>query len=428
MSHAAIRVEGLGKQYRIGKREQYKTLRDALTDTVSAPFRRIGSLLRPPSAAESRTDLFWALKDVSFEVPQGAVVGIVGRNGAGKSTLLKILSRITEPTDGRALVHGRVGSLLEVGTGFHPELTGRENVFLNGAILGMRKGEVVRKFDEIVSFAEVERFIDTPVKHFSSGMYMRLAFAVAAHLEPEILLVDEVLAVGDGQFQKRCLGKIGEVAREGRTVLFVSHNMIAISTLCTSAICLVSGQVADSGDVRSVVARYSREGSKAGAFQSWIDPAKAPGNDVVRLQEVSVVPGSPGSGQFTLDTPIDISVGYWNRSGGTLLNLSLVLYTPQQICVLNAISPPTIRPVGLVRETCRIPGGLLNSGEYLARVLVVRDEGTALLDLPEVISFEVFETHRRVNWYGEWIGIIRPELSWSSEFAPAEDHRAAAAC
>ncbi len=243
MSNIAIRVEGLGKMYRIGgKQERYRTLRDTLTDAFTAPFRRASSLLRGQAyGAANLNETIWALKDVSFEVKHGEVVGIIGRNGAGKSTLLKILSRITEPTEGYADVYGRVGSLLEVGTGFHPELTGRENIYLNGAILGMSRAEIDRKFDEIVAFAEIEKFIDTPVKHYSSGMGLRLGFAVAAHLEPEILVVDEVLAVGDAQFQKKCLGKMSEVAGEGRTVLFVSHNMDAVATLCSRAFVFDAG-------------------------------------------------------------------------------------------------------------------------------------------------------------------------------------------
>src|SRR5690242_4169068 len=246
MSDIAIRIDRLGKRYRIGRPEAYKTLRDTLVDTATAPFRAFGSLFRRSSSdqrAARDADLFWALKDVSFEVARGSVTGIVGRNGAGKSTLLKVLSGITEPTEGRVELHGRVGSLLEVGTGFHPELSGRENIFLNGAILGMRRAEITRKFDEIVAFAEVEKFIDTPVKHYSSGMYLRLAFAVAAHLDPEILLVDEVLAVGDAAFQKKCLGKMGDVVRQGRTVLFVSHDMTAISQLASRCLLLDGGRV-----------------------------------------------------------------------------------------------------------------------------------------------------------------------------------------
>ncbi len=259
---AAIRVEKISKRYRLGaRRKGYKTLRDSLTDAVMAPFRaassaasRNGKNISPYSTGES----FWALKDVSFEVSKGEVIGVIGRNGAGKSTLLKILSRITEPTRGYADIRGRVGSLLEVGTGFHPELTGRENIYLNGAILGMRRAEIESKFDEIVSFAEVEKFIDTPVKHFSSGMYLRLAFAVAAHLDPEILLVDEVLAVGDAAFQKKCLGKMGDVVEQGRTVLFVSHDMTAISQLASRCLLLEAGEVAFLGATDDAIREYGR--------------------------------------------------------------------------------------------------------------------------------------------------------------------------
>jgi len=254
MSDIVIRAEGLGKRYRIGERERYLALRDILARAVSAParlFRR-----RKPASPNADATHIWALKDVSFEVHQGEVVGIIGRNGAGKTTLLKILAQVTRPTEGHARLKGRVGSLLEVGTGFHPELTGRENVSLSGAILGMRKRDIERKFDEIVAFAEVERFIDTPLKHYSSGMQMRLAFAVAAHVEPEILLVDEVLAVGDVQFQKKCLGKMREVSREGRTVLFVSHNMGAVVGLCSRGLLLNMGGIERVGNISEVVAKY----------------------------------------------------------------------------------------------------------------------------------------------------------------------------
>lgn len=254
MSDIAIRVENLGKRYRIGKRERYRTLRDSITDTLAAPFRR----LRNSGSTNGNGDpeSIWALKNISFEVKRGEVIGVIGRNGAGKSTLLKVLSRITEPTEGRAEIHGRVGSLLEVGTGFHPELTGRENIYLNGAILGMKRAEINRKFDEMVEFAEVEKFLDTPVKHYSSGMYVRLAFAVAAHLEPEILVVDEVLAVGDAAFQKKCLGKMGDVARCGRTVILVTHSTPTIEALSTVALLLQSGELKAFGEPSNIISRY----------------------------------------------------------------------------------------------------------------------------------------------------------------------------
>ena len=258
MSDTVIKVENLSKQYRIGgAREGYKTFRETLVDAAKAPFQQLGRLFNRQSSIDNRhSETIWALKDVSFEVKSGEVVGIIGRNGAGKSTLLKILSKITEPTEGRVELRGRVGSLLEVGTGFHPELTGHENVYMYGAILGMDRWEVTRKFDEIVAFAEIEKFIETPVKRYSSGMYMRLAFAVAAHMETEILLVDEVLAVGDALFQKKCLGKMGEVSMQGRTVLFVSHNMQAVKRLCKQGILLHEGRIAGMGPAETVVDKY----------------------------------------------------------------------------------------------------------------------------------------------------------------------------
>jgi len=262
MSEIALSVQGLAKRYRIGAAPvKYRTLRDAVAGAVGAPLARLRAALRGGSTILS-DDEVWALDGVSFEVGRGEVVGVVGRNGAGKTTLLKLLSRITEPTRGRAEIHGRVASLLEVGTGFHPELTGRENIFLNGAILGMRRAEIDARFDEIVAFAEVERFIDTQVKHYSSGMYLRLAFAVAAHLEPEILLVDEVLAVGDASFQRKCLGKMSDVAHSGRTVLFVSHNMEAVQRLCPRTVWLDAGRVVADGDTGDVVSDYLATGAE----------------------------------------------------------------------------------------------------------------------------------------------------------------------
>lgn len=261
MTDVAIRCEGVAKEYEIGEREAYKTIRDVITDAVAAPFRRLRSSVRHPVNGHRRGEnpKIWALKNVSFEIKRGEVVGIIGRNGAGKSTLLKILSRITEPTEGYVDIWGRVGSLLEVGTGFHPELTGRDNIFLNGAILGMRKAEIARKLDEIIAFAEVEKFIDTPVKRYSSGMYVRLAFAVAAHMETEVLLVDEVLAVGDAQFQKKCFEKFRQISSGGRTILFVSHNMASLRTVCQKGFLLSSGGIIDEGEINEVADRYLKQ-------------------------------------------------------------------------------------------------------------------------------------------------------------------------
>jgi lipopolysaccharide transport system ATP-binding protein len=290
----AIRVAGLGKAYRLGQRARYFTLREGLTQVARFPLR----LLRQWGRVAAPAEMLWALRDVSFEVKPGEVWGIIGRNGAGKSTLLKILSCITEPTAGQAEVHGRIGSLLEVGTGFHPELTGRENVYLNGAILGMRRAEIERKFEAIVSFAEVETFLDTPVKHFSSGMYMRLAFAVAAHLEPDILVIDEVLAVGDAEFQRKCLGKMGEVAQQGRTVLFVSHNMAAVKQLCGRALLLERGRVAQIGSVNEVISGYLQS-----CLRNDVDFDTGPLRQV-KLQQSGV--GLEISATYDFDRPVSL--------------------------------------------------------------------------------------------------------------------------
>jgi len=300
MSNIAIQVENIGKQYFIGgPQKTYDRLGEQVVDMFHTPFRRAASLLRgEATGAAELHKRFWALKDVSFTVNHGEVVGIIGRNGAGKSTLLKILSRITEPTIGEARIYGRVGSLLEVGTGFHPELTGRENVFLNGAILGMRKEEIIRKFDEIVDFAEIDAFIDTPVKHYSRGMYVRLAFSVAAHLETEILLVDEVLAVGDIAFQKKCLGKMDDVAEAGRTVLFVSHNMGLVQTLCQRGIFIDSGKLSVVSTVDEAVSAYLRSLEQAGT-QDLKARTDRRGAGAIRFTGIDISTGN-GAGDATL--------------------------------------------------------------------------------------------------------------------------------
>jgi lipopolysaccharide transport system ATP-binding protein len=300
MHDRAITVEGLSKRYRLGgRRRTYRTLRDSLAGLVSGRRARRGQEL---------AGTFWALRDVSFELGQGRVLGLIGHNGAGKSTLLKVLARITEPTAGRAVLQGRVGSLLEVGTGFHGELSGRENVYLNGAILGMKRSEIAQQFDRIVSFAEVEAFVDTPVKHYSSGMYLRLAFAVAAHLEPEILLVDEVLAVGDAAFQKRCLGRIGEVAQEGRTVIFVSHNLSAVERLCDSAVVLDHGRLAFHGPTADAIERYLQAGSGADGMLG--EASRRPGRGRVRLTRVRALCDGRPSSHLTSGSRVELLLDY----------------------------------------------------------------------------------------------------------------------
>jgi lipopolysaccharide transport system ATP-binding protein len=406
MSDIAIKAEGLSKLYRLGTRERYRTLRDSITDTLSAPFRR----RKPRASSHDNPDTFWALKDVSFEVKHGEVIGIVGRNGAGKSTLLKILSRITEPTQGEARIHGRIASLLEVGTGFHPELTGRDNIYLNGAILGMKKAEIRRKFDEIVDFAEVEKFIDTPVKHYSSGMYVRLAFAVAAHLTVELLFVDEVLAVGDATFQKKCLGKMSQTTREGRTVLFVSHNMAAMRNLCSRAIWLQNGNQILDGEASKVIGRYLSATSSTAVRRKW------------RADEVGDSTRGYLSGaslqvqddeHIDTNTRLEFCFEYVNRDPGAILNFSLVLSSLEGVCIFNSISPARPTPEGVLQGRCVIPGGLLNDGQYRVRILVVKDTSVALCDEDEALVFEVHDAPRDLNWYGKWSGVIRPTLPWA---------------
>jgi lipopolysaccharide transport system ATP-binding protein len=427
MTEAIITVEGLGKKYRISHQRQngmrYKSLRDVIAEKATKLFTRNQkseirsktSDLRPPASSSASLEDFWALRDVSFEVKQGEVVGIIGRNGAGKSTLLKILSRITEPTEGEVRIRGRVASLLEVGTGFHPELTGRENVFLNGAILGMTRVEIKRKFDEIVAFAEVEKFLDTPVKRYSSGMYVRLAFAVAAHLEPEILIVDEVLAVGDAEFQKKCLGKMQDVSKGGRTVLFVSHNMAAVKSLCKRAVLLRGGVLSLDGNTDHVVGEYLGNGSTPELELIWKDFHQAPGNGSCWLRRLAVEtePHHPNC-YITTASSIRIVAEYWNEVDDAELNLSLVLYTADDICVFNTWSQPKRLARGFVRGVCQIPPHLLNDERYRIRLLIVRDSSVALMDQDNLLWFDVKEDIREGNWFGKIVGAIRPQLKWDT--------------
>jgi len=418
MTDVAIRCERLAKRYRIGEREAYKTLRGVITNAFSSTFRGLHSAAqRSPNGSERLN--FWAIKDVSFEIKRGEVLGIIGRNGAGKSTLLKILSRITHPTHGHADIWGRVGSLLEVGTGFHPELTGRDNISLNGAILGMRRAEIARKFDEIAAFAELEKFIDTPVKRYSSGMYMRLAFSVAAHLESEILLVDEVLAVGDASFQKKCLGKMGQVSREGRTIVFVSHNMAAVRALCHKAILMKDGVVAASGMVADVADDYLLESALGASAKEWRDPATAPGNESVRISYVRIIPPE-GSAEITIDTGVQIEIGFENLLEN--INLGCTVYVTNRDGVLifesgHRISSDRDSRRGFYQVVGRIPGHLLNAGRYSLDVLFGKDQRYVLLRIDGVVSFEVENTATgRGSNMSVAPGVIRPLLSWCHSF------------
>ncbi len=389
-------------------------VRSALRPLRSAPCDQPSAL----SPSPSRED-FWALKDVSFEVKQGDVVGIIGRNGAGKSTLLKILSRITEPTTGSVKIKGRVASLLEVGTGFHPELTGRENIYLNGAILGMTRAEIKKKFEEIVAFAEIEKFLDTPVKRYSSGMYVRLAFAVAAHLEPEILLVDEVLAVGDAEFQKKCLGKMGDVAKEGRTVLFVSHNMAAVNRLCHRGICLDEGRLQMAGTAESVVAFYLSTGSESEGERRWEKLEAAPGNEKIRLRAVAVI-NSEKEVTSIVDVrfPFYVEIEYEVLQPLLGVQVGFWLLTSDGIVVFVAGDNEDRKWLGRLRDPghyksiCKVPGLLLNSGVYALTVASDMRNVELLFAEENTLRFHVEQTQVPAHSYAKPAGVICPFLEW----------------
>lgn len=403
-----VRVQGLSKQYRIGVRREYD---DTLNEPISRNARSLWSLIK--RGGDLRQEIIWALKDVSFEVEPGEALGIVGRNGAGKSTLLKILSRITEPTSGRVQLFGRVGSLLEVGTGFHPELTGRENVYLNGAILGMKKAEIDRKFDEIVAFAEIEKFIDTPVKWYSSGMHTRLAFAVAANFEPEILIVDEVLAVGDGPFQKKCLGKMGEISRAGRTVIFVSHNMMAIESLCNRVLWLVDGELVEKAETEKVVSDYVNKGVDVSTEKVWNDPSTAPGNELIKLHSAKLQSlARQNSGEINIGAPAELQFEFWNYQADATLVFTIHLLTVAGVHVFAAASELKRRPRGLVRETIKIPANFLNDGMYTITLQAGQDGVISLYHQTEILVFQVMDSS---EWRAKWPGVVRPRLEWVSE-------------
>jgi lipopolysaccharide transport system ATP-binding protein len=415
----AIRCEGIGKRYRIGRQEQYRTLRDTLAEMARAPFRRLASAWQSPAGAANAKLELWALKNLSMEVRHGEVLGIIGRNGSGKSTLLKILSRITKPTEGQAEIRGRVGCLLEVGAGFHPELTGRENIFLNGAVLGMARREIARKFDEIVEFSECGRMLDTPMKHYSSGMYVRLAFAVAAHLETEILIVDEVLAVGDAAFQKKCLGKIGDAASQGRTVLFVSHNLLAVDSLCTRAICLHEGEVVLQGSPGLVTSRY---------LQNWLpsftevvhdDIHTAPGNDLIRLHRASVRAQNGSSrDQLTVRTPLVVEFEYWKLAAHTSLDLAAQVFNEHGVNVFTtARLGESAAPAGLLRSSFIVPPDMMNNGLYRIHVTVLQDGATEVANWEDIVAFEIHDTASELRglYHDFWPGAMRPNLEWKTE-------------
>lgn len=438
MSDIALRVENLGKRYEIGELVTVRDLPRVAARLATAPFRRLAATVpgrkrnnghaRPVANQDAARgkQTFWALQDVNFEVKHGEVLGVIGRNGAGKSTLLKVLSRITSPTTGRADIYGRVASLLEVGTGFHPDLTGRENVYLNGAMMGMSRQEINSKFDDIVAFAGVEKFIDTPVKRYSSGMGVRLGFAVAAHLEPEILIIDEVLAVGDVEFQERCLGRMKDVAQGGRTVLFVSHNMQAVQTLCNRAILIDAGHVIETGSTEEVILAYLRNKEVSGKSVSYEDQGSAPGNDIVRLRSAEVT-ALVESGVVTTTNDLTVTFEFWNLQPQTRLSLSMNIRAHDGTLVFNSFPLGTEDwtgkplPLGLFRSRCEIPKNLLNDQRYYVDILFVLNRAEVTFQMQSVLCFDVIDdgTIPR-DWHGKWPGCTRPILPWTTDHLESE--------
>lgn len=419
MSNTAIKVENLSKIYRLGEigtgtisRDMERWFKTKVLKQED-PFLQIGETNDRTNKGAS--DIVYSLRDINFEINQGDAVGIIGRNGAGKSTLLKILSRVTTPTIGKINLKGRVASLLEVGTGFHPELTGRENIYLNGAILGMRKREIDRKIEEIIDFSGVERYINTPVKRYSSGMYVRLAFAVAAHLESEILIVDEVLAVGDAEFQKKCLGKMSEVSKgEGRTVLFVSHNMAAVSSLCNKGMLLKKGYLAEYNSSISIVKSYMDSTDEVIPYKIW-NENKAPSSNGIMLLKAEII---NFNGLFTAREAIKFGFKLKKKTGNKIMmDLCFHLVDENGTLVFMASSAKDIPTVyfddGIIEINVTIPTDIMNEGRYLLHRLIVRQNmGTALLEVRDVISFDVVRKSDTYGWMGEKEGAIDPKLFW----------------
>ncbi len=420
MSDIAIRVEGLGKRYRIGTQSMnYRTLRDSLVDAFRLASRR------SPGSENGSLNSIWALKDVSFDVRQGQVLGVIGRNGAGKSTLLKILSRVTDPTEGLGEIHGRVGSLLEVGTGFHPELTGRENIFLNGAILGMHRTEIERKFDEIVDFSEVGPFVDTPVKRYSSGMYLRLAFAVAAHLEPEILVVDEVLAVGDAEFQRKCLGKMSDVAQQGRTVLFVSHNMSAVMRLTSEALVIDKGRLVMRAPTPEAVDYYLSQGYSQEGQRIW-EPDEVPPESAPFLPVALRLKNACGTVIDTVKSiePCMVEVEYELQAPVTGLRIGIYLMSTRGEYIFTSFDTDETerfehmvsRPAGRYISRCTIPADFLNEGRLIIGLNASSYRVRRYFQDEKALTFTVDAVGAPgMQWPEPRMGAVRPRLDWEIE-------------
>ncbi len=411
-----IKVENLSKKYVLNRKKANNTLRDIFTN-----------FFRPAGKSVKNERILWALRDINFSVGEGETVGLVGNNGAGKSTLLKILSQIIKPTGGEAVLHGRVGSLLEVGTGFHQELSGRENIFLNGAVLGMKRTEIEKKFDEIVAFSEIEKFLDTPVKFYSSGMYMRLAFAIAAHLEPEILMVDEVLAVGDLAFQRKCLNKMRDVSQHGRTVLFVSHNMQAITRLCSRAIWIENGEIKQDAPAKDVVSNYLNSQSETSSEKVWRSSPDAPGNEIARLRRVRVFDEKDNKDSaFDIRRPVFVEITYQVLQNEQILMPSFEIYNEESVCVFTSNDLDKTwrnkpRTKGIYTSTARIPANFLAEGNFFVSVSLATYEPLNVhFAERDAVAFLIIDSldgdSARGDFGGQINGVVRPILDWETKF------------
>jgi lipopolysaccharide transport system ATP-binding protein len=400
----SIIIENISKKYILNRQGKGN-------DDFRGTLTKMAKSFLGKNDAKKYTEEFWALNDVSFSLEKGDRLGLVGSNGAGKSTLLKILSQITAPTSGNISINGRMASLLEVGTGFHPELSGRENIFLNGAILGMKKAEIEKHFDAIVDFAGIERFIDTPVKRYSSGMYVRLGFAIAAHLEPEILVVDEVLAVGDADFQKKSIGKMKDVSNSGRTLLFVSHNLTAVQGLCNKGAYLQNGQLKKFGTIDDAITSYVKNVSKFQLSQHWNDINTAPGAEYIKIKSLELIPISElVNGNFDTRTSFKVSIEYWNQKDNAELNVSIFLYSMTGECIFNVGDEAQFYQKGLIKTEIVVPGDFLNDGSYYFSVMIVRDRIAPVFFFEEALAFDILDYREGTDWYGKWPGSVRPKM------------------
>ena len=411
MADHIIEVNNVSKVYRIN-RPASGSLRQDLKMALLRALGKKNNFFQSLEENNQSKQALRALDNVSFNVTEGEILGIIGPNGAGKSTLLKILSRITRPTEGHVKGRGNISSLLEVGTGFHYELSGRENIFLSGHMLGMRRDEIRKRFDEIVEFSGVEQFLDTPVKRYSSGMYVRLAFAVAAHLEPDILIVDEVLAVGDAEFQRKCIGKMKEVSsQKGRTILFVSHSMQAITHLCTQALLLQKGRITASGQPTHVVNQYFSVFHSHAWKREWQNNDEAPGNEFIRIQSVELIPElQDGQNQIDIRTPLTVRFRFYNNSPGIVLTTGLHLFTITDECIFDVSSPPAVHEAGLIEASCTIPGNFLNDGAYYFSIIFVKDTSRPLFYFENCLHFDVEDYRENMAWFGKWRGFVRPQF------------------